>query len=112
MHLEIGAHLPPLLGEQHRQERAGSERAADQGQGARPQTRPERSRPAPVRRQQIPPDPGVALLDVGEARIEVALARILLGRAQEPVEVRRLRLVLPVMGKGVEVWRGRLSGER
>jgi hypothetical protein len=62
--------------------------------------------------QQPGPDLDVPILDLGQAPIEVALARVGFGVGEEPVQVRGVRLVLPVMLECVQVGSGRSAHDR
>jgi hypothetical protein len=53
--------------------------------------------------EQVAPDYNMPVLDIGETRIDVFFLRIGLGRREQAVEVRRVRLVLPVMLERVYV---------
>ncbi len=110
VHVEVSAHLAAFLGEQERQQRPRSQGAPEQGHDPGAEADPEADRRAAVPFEQVGPDAGVALLDVGEPRVEVALVRVALGVGQHAVEVSCLRLVLPVVGELVELGGGGRRG--
>lgn len=56
-----------------------------------------------VLRHEVTPYNDVPFLDVGKARVDVLLVRVGLGFREDAVEVRGVRLVLPVMLERVEV---------
>ena len=60
---------------------------------------------------QLRQDLDVAVLDRGQAPIQVALLRVFLRVGEKPVQVRRVRLVLPMVMEGVEVG-GSAAGRR
>ena len=103
VHVEIASDLASFLGEQHREQKAGSQHLAEIREKPRPRAGPERPGVAAVFAQQRRPDLDVPVLDLGEPAIQVALLRVLLGVGQQPIQIRRVGLVLPVMVEGVEV---------
>jgi hypothetical protein len=53
--------------------------------------------------QQLPPDRDVPVLDLGQPRVHVPLGCVLLYLSQEPVQIRRIGLVLPMMLESVDI---------
>src|SRR6185437_1738351 len=105
MHVEVAANFASLLGQQRGEEQARSKGAAKKGQHARARRGSERLRRPAVAREDLAPDRDMAVLDLGEPQVQVALPRIGLSRGELPVEERGIGLVLPVMLELVEVRR-------
>ncbi len=55
--------------------------------------------------QQLPPDLDVPVLHLRQSRIDIALVRVALRRSKHAIEERGVRLVLPVVGKRLQVGR-------
>src|SRR3954468_8098597 len=62
--------------------------------------------------KQASPDLNVFVFDFGETAVKVFLRSVWLGVRKKTVEIRGVRLVLPMMREGVEVGVGRLTGRR
>ena len=53
--------------------------------------------------KQVAPDYDVPVLDVGQARIDILLIRVGLSGSEQAVEIRRVRLILPMVLERVYV---------
>ena len=111
MHVEIAFDLATLFGEQHRQQEFRAEHLAEAREEPRARARDESvpgSRPCVA--QQAGPHLDVPVFDLGEPPVQILLLRVRLGVGQEPVQIRRVGFVLPMMGEGVEIGRRRRGG--
>src|SRR5262245_57097911 len=64
MHVQVAPDLSPLLGQQHREEKAWAEELAERCQETRARSRPERARRTPVLGEELRPHLNVSILDL------------------------------------------------
>ena len=117
MHVEVRLDLAAFLLEQHREEKAGAEPATELREKSRPSAWTESWRRASISGKQICPDYDVPIFNVGKPGIGVSFFRIRLGGGENAIEVRGIRLVLPMVLERVNVdlrtlWRRRAWLER
>src|SRR5688500_11214335 len=103
MHVEIGFDLAPLLLEQHREQKVWTEPASKRGQQASASAGSKFPGRVPVLGKKIGPHHDVAVLDVRQTCVDILLLWIRLGGAEETVQVRRIRFILPVVLERVYV---------
>jgi len=103
MHVEVRFYFTPLFPEEHRKQKAGAEHAPKTSQEACPSTWAKLLWHMPIAGQEIPPNYHVPIFNLRQARINVLLTRVRLGRRQDAIQVRGIRFVLLMMLEGVNV---------
>src|SRR6267378_4790482 len=103
MHVEVRLHLSPFLLEEHRQQEARAEPAAERGEKPRAPTGPKLWMRMAMRCEQVAPDHYMPVFDIGQTRVDVLLFGVGLRGRQQTIEVRRIRFVLPMMLEGMDV---------
>ena len=112
VHVEIGADLAPLLGEEHGQQEARSEAVAEEGEEPRARGGAVRPSRRPCRSSRSAQTSHVPVFHLGEPLVDVALRRIRLRRGEVAVEERGVGLVLPVVRELVEIRERRKASVR
>lgn len=103
MHVEVGLYLATLFFEEHRKQKPGAEQTAKLRQHPRSCAGTERLRRMAMAAHQIAPDNYMAILDIGQARVDIFLLPIRLGSSEDAVEIRRIRLILPMVLESMHV---------
>src|SRR5438105_2088683 len=103
VHVEVAFDLTPLLCEQHRKKEARAQQASYEREQARACARPEGPNGTAVLGEQLRPDLDMTVLHLRQTTIEILLLRVRFGVGEQTVEVRSIRLVLPMVLERVQV---------